>query len=119
CQGSQAFDCGSAAHARRPTGLGTLAIVAVLNGEKGLSAVMRKNASPADCQLFPFCFAHRRFCARLIFRRAAADIVRRLRGRLSIVAAGSVDMSILVRRFPVAKSGKLLMSAAIFDFSSS
>ena len=65
------------------------------------------------------CFAHRRFCARLIFRRAAADILRRLRGWLSIVAAGSVDMSILVRRFPVAKSGKLLMSAAISDFSSS
>jgi hypothetical protein len=34
-----------------------------------------------------FCFAHRRFCARLIFRRAAADIVRRFRGCASLTAA--------------------------------
>jgi hypothetical protein len=74
---------------------------------------------------FAFCFAHRRFCARLIFCRAAADIFRRLRGRVSITAAGSADTSILLRRLRVAprvgddKCGKFLMSAAISALSSS
>jgi hypothetical protein len=66
----------------------------------------------------PFRFAHRRFCARLIFRRAAADIFRRLRGRVSIIAAGSAELSIEVPRLRevprlgVDKCGKLLTSAA-------
>jgi len=69
--------------------------------------------------LVAFCFAHRRFCARLIFRRAAADILRRLRRGLSIVEAGSDDISILVRFRRLDKSGKLLTRVAISAFSSS
>jgi len=100
-------------------GATAIASRAIFSGEHGTRAFRESTTyrSSLYCEAL-FCFAHRRFCARLIFRRAAADILRRLRGRLSIIAAGSVDMSILMRRFPVAKSGKLLMSAAISDFSS-
>jgi len=103
-------------------GVGSFRTLLLGPTRRGRSTSHNTEPPASSYSLRAFCFAHRRFCARLIFFRAAADILRRFRRPWSITAAGSDDTSIVVGRrdrLRAVRCGNVLTSEAISALSSS